>query len=212
MLFWFIATIESAFLIKLNQTLDLSEQQLIDCCNQDNKHLCFGCGGGWLPEAMNYVLKSGVELETDYTYAGKQEKCEDSHQKVHLNIKGFRQLTHPSTEDEMMRAILANGPVAVFIDSQGSDFHFYKYLIFFPKNFGNYFLIFHLFIQRSGVMHIKGNHSGDHYVTIIGWGPDYWLIKNSWGTEWGENGFGRMARGVNLRGINNYVYYPVLWF
>ena len=57
------------------------------------------------------------------------------------------------------------------------------------------------------------NHT--HSVVLIGWGFDkaenlpYWIVQNSWGTHWGEKGFGRIQRGINSMGLNDYVNFPI---
>ena len=68
-----------------------------------------------------------------------------------------------------------------------------------------------ILLTRGGVLN-TGHHNWTlvHAVALTGWGPDYWIIKNSWGTEWGENGFGRIKMGNNCRGINEWIYWPIL--
>ena len=69
---------------------------------------------------------------------------------------------------------------------------------------------------KSGVFNDTCEDYLDHGVTVVGYGTDpnttldYWLVKNSWGTDWGDNGYFRIARGRNLCGISEYVSYPVV--
>ena len=59
-----------------------------------------------------------------------------------------------------------------------------------------------------------GDIKGDHAVVLVGWGwkqdIDYWIIRNSWGTEWGDAGYGMVERHHNSLGINNFIYYATL--
>ncbi|EYC33882.1 hypothetical protein Y032_0001g140 [Ancylostoma ceylanicum] len=85
----------------------------------------------------------------------------------------------PKNEKKIRTEIMTNGPVV-------AQFHLYS----------------DLFYYKGGIYkHVNGEHKGNHQVRIIGWGnengTDYWLMANSWNTDWGENGFFRMVRGQN---------------
>ncbi len=67
----------------------------------------------------------------------------------------------------------------------------------------------------SGVLNVANCPTAiNHAIAIVGWGSqngtNYWIVKNSWGTGWGENGYFRIIRGKNMCGINNYYYYPLM--
>eukprot|EP00764_Aduncisulcus_paluster_P012418 gnl/Carplike_NY0171/5436_a7435_328.p1 GENE.gnl/Carplike_NY0171/5436_a7435_328~~gnl/Carplike_NY0171/5436_a7435_328.p1 ORF type:complete len:114 (+),score=15.35 gnl/Carplike_NY0171/5436_a7435_328:350-691(+) len=92
---------------------------------------------------------------------------------------------HVIGEDEMKTEIMARGPIEVAYQVY-SDFSVYQ----------------------SGIYHhVSGSYGGGHAVKIIGWGEDggtpYWIVANSWGVNWGENGFFRIIRGIDECGIES---------
>jgi C1A family cysteine protease len=73
----------------------------------------------------------------------------------------------------------------------------------------------HLQRYTSGVLNVANCPTGiNHAIAIVGWGShngiDYWIVKNSWGTGWGENGYFRIIRGKNMCGINGHYFYPLM--
>ncbi|GAB2259636.1 hypothetical protein Droror1_Dr00010491 [Drosera rotundifolia] len=103
----------------------------------------------------------------------------------------------PSNSESALLNAVAGQPVSVAIDASGNDFHFYS----------------------EGVFSGPCGTNLDHAVTVVGYGTtsdgtDYWIVKNSWGTSWGEQGYIRMQRGLNspqgLCGINMMASYPLV--
>ncbi|CAG2111407.1 unnamed protein product [Medioppia subpectinata] len=190
-----IAAIESAYAIKKNKPgINLSEEQLVDCMNSK-------CGGQLITKGFDYVKAHGVENEGQYPYkagSGHYGKCTEKASAPHTHIKGYKGLGHASgpnlaTDGQIMAAIQANGPLSMQFNAAGNDFRNYK----------------------SGVITSNDmSWSAAHAVLLIGWGTegghDYWLFKNSWGTAWGAKGYFKMARGHNLRHINEFLYIPTL--
>jgi C1A family cysteine protease len=187
------AAIETMLLIKYNQTVDLSEQHLMDCTDGKYGRDYPTCDyGGWPAWAYQYIIDNGgYALEEHYPYLEQTQECKKDDSWKHGSISGFVDIK-PGDEEEMKRVVATVGAISVDIDASGS--------------MGSYF---------DGVYQRKncGTQRGNHIVTIIGYGTekgrDYWLVKNSWGDWWGQNGIGKIARGVNMCAIAMHANYPV---
>jgi len=172
-----IATTEAAYSIKNSQTLDLSEQQLTDCCG--STYQCQGCKGGQPSGALKCIQQLGVENTADYKYTGANESCANNAAKTHTKIVSYASTSRPS-DDTIKAAIYAHGPVVIELDGSGSDFQSYK----------------------SGII-TTGSKTINHAVTAVGWGTNYFIVKNSWGTSWGQSGYFWLGQGNNVRGYNS---------
>lgn len=152
--------------------------------------------GGWrTPTCPSQAEAAFPWQPTHYPYKGKQTNCQTSnlgHPKV--SIEGYQKV-QPQNERQLKVAV-ARQPVSVGIDGANLDFQFYY----------------------EGVLDGKCGTHMKHAVTIIGYGRSkqkkYWLVKNSWGIEWGEKGYMRIARGVRDRkgkcGIAVRPSYPIM--
>ena len=124
----------------------------------------------------------------DYPYTGIEESCKYKSNKVAATVHSYTDVTYNS-ESSLQKAV-ANQPVSVAVDAEYS-----------MQNYG------------GGIY--SGNDcscncgSVNHAVLVVGYAPDYWIVKNSWGTGWGENGYIRMATGRNMCSIDCYGEYPV---
>ncbi|XP_075061333.1 cathepsin L-like proteinase [Mixophyes fleayi] len=181
---WAFATvgvIESHYCIKTKELFVLSEQQLVDC-DEANK----GCCGGLPTNALEYVAEHGVMLAKDYEYSQKQFTClYKPDNAITFNVTKYYVLPG---EDNMASSVALDGPITVGIDAS-SDFMMYD----------------------NGIFMGECSEEPNHAVIIVGYGTeheetedediDYWIIKNSWGKQWGVNGYGKMRRNVNLCGI-----------
>ncbi|KAG8440363.1 hypothetical protein GDO86_006205 [Hymenochirus boettgeri] len=178
---WAFATIgvvETRYCIKKKKLLTLSEQLLVDCDESDE-----GCCGGYPIQAMAFVTKNGVMRAKDYEYSEKKAECEYNPDKaIMLNVTKYYSLPD---ESDMAAAVAYEGPLAVGIAS-GEDFQLYS----------------------EGIFEGKCAPSPTHAIIIVGYGTqpaqdengkdtDYWIIKNSWSQQWGENGYGRMKRNID---------------
>lgn len=186
-----VAAVEGINKIKTGKLVSLSEQELVDCDHNSNE----GCNGGFMDKAFEFIkTNGGITTENDYPYAGKNDKCDKAKEKDHaVTITGYE--TVPKSDELALQTAAAKQPVSVAIDASGFNFQLYSKGIF------------------SGYCEKNLNHG----VTVVGYGVEggekYWLVKNSWGSRWGEAGYIKMKRGIKdkegLCGINLEASYPV---
>lgn len=169
----------------------LSEQNLVDCSRSYGNN---GCQGGLMDNSFNYIIDNGgIDTEDSYPYEAKDNKCRFNKETIGAVVKSFVDVT-ADNEIELQRAVATIGPISVAIDASG-QFRFYKKGIYYNSACG-----------VGGL---------NHAVLAVGYGQedgkDYWLVKNSWGTKWGDQGYIKMTRNKrNHCGIASYASYPVL--
>jgi len=164
-----IATIESLLLKNLGgaaNAYDLSEQQLIDCTTSVGNA---GCNGGW-PSSATRAVKGGVMTESSYPYAASNGYCKYDAGKAPYSFTGVTEITN--TKSALLSALKSNGPIAVSV--------------YAGQEWQNY---------AGGILSCAPTTSLNHAVTLVGYNAeqDYYIIKNSWGTWWGENGYVRLS-------------------
>merc|ERR1719326_1601342 len=168
---------EGAYQIATGKLLSFSEQELVDCAGSYGNQ---GCNGGLMDDGFKYLQAKGDELEASYSYTGKTGTCNSAKQSAADGFKagvvtGLKDVT--SNDEAQMEAAVAKGPVSVAIEADQSGFQFYK----------------------SGVFSGTCGTNLDHGVLVVGYGTDsgkdYWKVKNSWGTTWGQQGYIMLARG-----------------
>lgn len=173
--------------IVLQKRVRLSEQNLIDCA--DAKYFNHGCDGGDFNNAYSYVASSGIQDETSYHYVASQGRCRQKSSELYVDDY----YTLAESEEALKYAVATIGPISVAIEST-SELQHYSKGIFYDHTCTN-----------------KLNHG----VLVVGYGEvngeEYWLIKNSWGPSWGEQGYFRLARNrFNNCGVASYAGYPVV--
>ncbi|CAG9833878.1 unnamed protein product [Diabrotica balteata] len=172
--------IEGQLAIHKNQRVPLSEQELVDC---DTVNL--GCNGGLMTDAFNYVKNHGLASETQYQYTGRDGRCKNVQNKQLSTISGYVELDE--TESALVSAVASVGPVSIAVDAD--TWQFYGGGVFNNRNCGT---------------------SLNHGVLAVGYTKEVFIVKNSWGTSWGEQGYIRISRGHNLCGLNLMNSYPKL--
>ncbi|OWR44576.1 cathepsin L proteinase precursor [Danaus plexippus plexippus] len=183
---------------------ELSPQQIVDCSFKDGN---FGCDGGSLQAALRYVARDGLIRETYYPYIGQRGACHYNSESVSARVRRWSSLP-PGDEAAMERALATLGPLAVAVNAAPFTFQLYRYrggtelrlkLILIPD-------------QRSGIYDDPFCVSWhlNHAMLLVGYTPEYWILLNWWGEQWGENGYMRIKRGLNICGVANMATYVEL--
>ena len=194
---WAYATtgnLESLYAIEKHVIKIFSEQMLIDCDTSDS-----GCNGGLMEYAFTWLKKNGgIMYDADYPYKGVKSTCKSDKTKyADMKVTGYKKLGSSwSTwsavdEDEIKEFLYENGPLAIALNADP------------------------LQTYSSGIIDLpesKCPSSGiNHAVLLVGYGIEsrsglyYWIVKNSWGSSWGERGYFRIRRGNGTCGINCYI-------
>jgi C1A family cysteine protease len=174
-------SIEGINKIKTGTLISLSEQQLVDCSFLTYGNM--GCNGGLMDNAFKYNEAYPLETESTYPYTASRGTCQYSATKAEVKTASYHDVTANSPTD--LQAAVAQQPVSVAIEADKLVFQSYKSGIIDSTTCGT---------------------SLDHGVLVVGYGhddtlkQDYWLLKNSWGVTWGEQGFFRILRDMTVEG------------
>jgi len=188
-----VASTEGQHFKKTGSLVSLSEQNLVDCSGSQGN---MGCNGGLMDYAFQYIIANkGIDTEASYPYHATDGQCAFKAANVGATLSSFADI--PSgNETALETAIATVGPISVAIDASLQAFQLY----------------------RSGVYKPAGCSSTqlDHGVTAVGYGvtsteQKYYIVKNSWGSTWGMEGYIWMAREAgNICGIATAASYPIV--
>ncbi|CAG9566499.1 unnamed protein product [Danaus chrysippus] len=171
--------VESINAIKNGNLVELSEQQLVDCDTDSN-----ACKYGYPERAQQYLVSNGAMSEESYPYAAVAGTCKYDSSQVVVKLSSFEHVN--IAEDQMVDKLYNTGPLSIVIASKALD----------------------TYISGILVDNCAQGQQLDHAVLLVGYGNeggvDFWLVKNSWGSNWGESGYFRIQRGVNCLMIQNY--------
>uniref|UniRef100_A0A7S2V0K1 Peptidase C1A papain C-terminal domain-containing protein n=1 Tax=Fibrocapsa japonica TaxID=94617 RepID=A0A7S2V0K1_9STRA len=175
-----------------NDLVQLSAQELTSC-----DEYSFGCDGGFFGSTFDWIIENGILSEEEYpqswetVYQGKTLMCkndllEGAQFKAGLDSWSSVSPTLDS-EEELQLALLRNGPLSIGVDATSMEFY------------------------TGGVdQGIGCTGSVDHAIVLVGWGVEngekYWLVKNSWGDIWGEDGYWKVVFGQDACNLADWVY------
>ncbi|ESO93538.1 hypothetical protein LOTGIDRAFT_189728 [Lottia gigantea] len=185
-------SLEGQHFKRTGKLVSLSEQNLCDCSRKEGN---MGCEGGLMDQAFIYVKKNrGIDTEASYPYKAIDEKCHFKRKDVGANLTSHVDVKRESEED-LKKAVAEVGPISVAIDASHNSFQLYASGVY----------------DEPACSKIRL----DHGVLAVGYGvhesKDYWLVKNSWGTTWGMQGYIMMSRNKkNQCGIATQASYPVV--
>jgi len=182
-----VGAIEGAWAKRTGHLVSLSEQQLVDCAEE-----CHGCDGGTERGAFQYVLRvGGIESEDSYPYMAYDGDCHADSYNFVANINSYEKI--PPNEQQIESALVHLGhPITIAV---------------YARNWRQYY---------GGVWDNSDCGTGGlhHAVLLVGYdrsGPQpYWIVKNSWGEGWGENGYIKLKMCQNVCGLANNAWYPIM--
>ncbi|KAI3445956.1 hypothetical protein Pfo_002621 [Paulownia fortunei] len=169
-----VAAVEGVNQIVTGDMIVLSEQELVDCDRSYNQ----GCNGGLMDYGFQFIIDNGgIDTEDDYPYRAHDGTCDNYRKNANVvSIDTYEDV--PENDEQALKKAVANQPVSVAIEAGGRAFQLY----------------------HSGVFTGHCGTDLDHGVVAVGYGTekgkDYWIVRNSWGSSWGEKGYIRLERNV----------------
>ena len=186
--------LESAHAIHHGNFFNLSEQQLVDCAQAFDNH---GCNGGLPSHAFEYISAvGGLEEEYDYEYHAVEGECTFNAGKARATVQEVFNITE-GDEDQLTLSLAYFNPVSIAFQVV-EDFRFYKEGVYHSDTCGN------------------GPKDVNHAVLAVGFGTcakcntPFYIVKNSWGGSWGDEGFFKIKRGDNMCGVATCASFPIV--
>jgi len=180
---WAFSTVgglEGAWEIETGSLTSMSEQQFVDCSKQNS-----GCNGGLMDTAFQYAEGVAVATESSYPYTARDGTCQ-SGKATAIPAGGVTGFKDVSASTSSLQSALNQQPVSVAIEADQSVFQRYS----------------------GGVITTGCGSNLDHGVTAVGYNSDYFIVKNSWGTSWGNDGYVNIAG--SQCGITTSASYPTV--
>lgn len=194
-----VGALESQLSIKHEKNYILSEQEIVDCVVDQGSRIlkcCNGCSGGEMSAVYEYLSGEEDDLDSQYPYTATDGTCKKKKSSVKYNVTDYVVLKSRD-EDGLMHSLYNIGPISIGVNAN-RDWQLYSKGIYSPTE-----------SQCP-----SSPYDMDHGVVLVGYGEEdnikYWTIRNSWGSDWGENGYIRITRGKNTCGIANSPIYPVV--
>jgi KDEL-tailed cysteine endopeptidase len=182
--------LEGLYYLNKKKLLSFSEQQIVDCDTKDS-----GCNGGLPYQAMQYTAQAGLEAEDDYPYTAQDGTCTYKKLKAYNVNSNYKLVT--TRNPTALKTALVNQPVSIAIEADQNVFQLYS----------------------TGVIKKKCGANLDHAVLAVGYttinGDEAFIVKNSWGTDWGNQGYvyistdGKANNGNGVCGILGQPVIPV---
>ena len=170
--------VEGVVAINTGVLHNISEQQLIDCSTEEGNH---GCEGGLMDQAFQYIIDNhGLCSEKEYPYNATTNQCNSTTCENVVKISNYSDVM--SSNEKALKRAVAQQPVSVAIQANTQSFQHYAGGVYSDINCGTQL---------------------DHGVLVVGYGReilkgiDYWIVKNSWGESWGDNGYIKILRNFN---------------
>ncbi|XP_075700292.1 cathepsin S-like [Rhinoderma darwinii] len=186
-----VGSLECQLKIRKGKLVSLSAQNLVDCSGSYGNN---GCKEGFLVAAYRYIIDIGIEPDSTYPYEGQDRTCHFNTTKKAAGITSYKEVPY-GDENKLKQVVGKVGPVSVAIDASQRSFYLYKTGVYYDP--------------------LCSSAHTNHAVLVVGYGADdgveYWLVKNSLGPSFGDEGYIKMARNrYNHCGIANFGSFPVL--
>lgn len=188
--------IEGINAIVTGKLRSVSEQELVDCDTAQDH----GCHGGLMDYAFDFVVNNGgIDTEEDYPYTAQDGQCEANRRDRHVvTIDGYEDV--PANDEAALMKAVANQPVSVAIEADQRAFQLYVGGVFDDAECGT--ALNHGVLVVGYGVHMNGTHE-----------VPYWIVKNSWGPEWGDGGYIRLRKGAEavegLCGVAMQASFPI---